>query len=195
MKHGNELDFVEEKALKNFIDSFTTVSLCEAEVGKEVAALAKEVNEHHHTMTCRKHGSHCRFNYPKFPIWTTIISIPYPHPPIEFEEERRVNLNYYKNTLSKVQATLEDEDIIKSIMDKYDKSAESEEQYKKNRKKRILELLEKAKVSENDYVTALSYTNSGYSYHLKRDVDEIFINSYNPEWLRAWRANLEIQFN
>ena len=29
--------------------------------------------------------------------------------------------------------------------------------------------------------------------HLKRDLDEIYINSYNPEWLRAWDGNIDIQ--
>ena len=28
---------------------------------------------------------------------------------------------------------------------------------------------------------------------LKRDVDEIYVNNYNPEWLEAWNANLDIQ--
>ena len=28
---------------------------------------------------------------------------------------------------------------------------------------------------------------------LKRDLDEIYINSYNPEWLEAWDGNIDIQ--
>ena len=40
---------------------------------------------------------------------------------------------------------------------------------------------------------ALSYSRAGYSYHQKRDIDEIYINSYNPEWLRAWDGNIDIQ--
>ena len=28
---------------------------------------------------------------------------------------------------------------------------------------------------------------------LQRDVDEIYVNNYNPEWLVAWNANLDIQ--
>ena len=34
----------------------------------------------------------------------------------------------------------------------------------------------------------------GYTVIVKRDVDEIFTNTYNPEWIKAWDANSDIQF-
>ena len=27
---------------------------------------------------------------------------------------------------------------------------------------------------------------------LQRDIDEVFINNYNPEWIVAWDANIDI---
>ena len=50
-----------------------------------------------------------------------------------------------------------------------------------------------AEVSEHDYVSALSYSRAAYSVHLKRDLDEIYINSYDPEWIRAWDGNIDKQ--
>ena len=35
----------------NYVDEFTTVSLCEDEVGKEVVKIVEQVNKHHHTKT------------------------------------------------------------------------------------------------------------------------------------------------
>ena len=99
----------------------------------------------------------------------------------------------YAETLSKVQEQLEDKDLIVSIMAKYNKKEETKGQYFTNRKKRILDLLERAEVSENDYLEALSWSRAGYSIHLKRDIDEIFINSYDPEWIRAWDGNIDKQ--
>ena len=32
----------------------------------------------------------------------------------------------------------------------------------------------------------------GCKIYLKRDIDEIFINNYNPEWLEAWDSNIDI---
>ena len=102
-------------------------------------------------------------------------------------------LKYYGDILSKVKELLEDNELIETIMEKYDKKTETKAEYAVNRKKRILELLNMANVSEADYIVALSYSRVGYSYHQKRDIDEIYINSYNPEWLRAWDGNIDIQ--
>ena len=190
-RNGGELEHDEETAVINFIDQYTTVSLCEAEVGKEVVRKAKEVNQHHHTKTCKKGNPNCRFRYPKFPIWKTILVKPYPD--CEFDEEKENNLKYYADILRKVKELLEDNELIETIMDKYKKETETKDEYELNRKKRILELLNVAQVSESDYLMALSYSRAGYSYHQKRDIDEIYINSYNPEWLRAWDGNIDIQ--
>ena len=88
---------------------------------------------------------------------------------------------------------MEDNEIIQSIMKQYNKKTETKEEYQVNRKRRILQLLKIAKVSEDDYLEALSWTRAGYAIHLKRDLDEIYINSYNPEWLQAWDGNIDIQ--
>ena len=61
-------------------------------------------------------------------------------------------------------------------------------------------LLEVAEVPGKDfeekyeaYKGALSITQRGYEIILTRDTDEIFINNYNPEYLRAWDANIDVQ--
>ena len=38
-----------------------------------MARIAKEVNKHHHTKTCSKHDTTCRFSYPRYPSPQTII--------------------------------------------------------------------------------------------------------------------------
>ena len=59
---------------------------------------------------------------------------------------------------------------------------------------RILKVLELAKVGPEDYMVALKESNTrGISIILVRDIDEMYINNYNPEWLRAWDGNLDIQ--
>ena len=88
---------------------------------------------------------------------------------------------------------LEDQDLIDSIMSQYDKKSEKKAEYIINRKERILKLLEVAEVTEEEYIEALSWQRTGYSVHLKRDLDEIYINSYNPEWILAWNGNIDNQ--
>ena len=113
-----ELTEDEENAVINFVDQFTTVSLCADEVGKEVVRIVKEVNEHHHTKTCKPKPK-CRFRYPKFPVWRTVLVKPYK---CHFPEEKAHYLKKYAETLSKVQEQLEDKDLIDSIMAKYNKT-------------------------------------------------------------------------
>ena len=99
-KFRNEGDITEEEenAVINFIDQFTTVSLCADEVGKEAARIAEEVNKHHHTKTCKALPK-CRFRYPKFPVWKTILVKPYK---CEFAEETEHFMKKYEGILNKV---------------------------------------------------------------------------------------------
>ena len=99
----------------------------------------------------------------------------------------------YRTTLIKVKDVLEDDDAMKKIMAKYDKQAESQEEHQANIEKRVKDLCEAAKVDYDMYLKALSTSKTGYSVVQKRDLDEIYINSYNIEWIRAWNGNMDIQ--
>ena len=50
-----------------------------------------------------------------------------------------------------------------------------------------------AQVSIEDYLDALKTSKVGSSIVLARDVDEVYINQYNEEWMRAWDGNLDLQ--
>ena len=54
-------------------------------------------------------------------------------------------------------------------------------------------MLEIAGVEYEEYIEALSQSRHGYSVVQQRDLDEININSYNVEWMRAWNGNMDIQ--
>ena len=43
------------------------------------------------------------------------------------------------------------------------------------------------------YEEALMFSTAGFSVVLERDIDEIYVNSYNPEWARAWNGNTDLQ--
>ena len=108
---GNEIITEKEiEVLTRFVDAFTTCSLNEDEVGKNVARIAAQVNCHHHTFTCRKYCIKCRFGYPKYPIWRTIISIP--------RKEEKKKIDQYNETLDKVQTLLETPEVIEEIMNR-----------------------------------------------------------------------------
>ena len=191
LKNDEKITQKEKESLKNFVDGFTTVSTNNATVGEDVSKKVLEVNKHSHTKACRKYGSKCRFLYPKYPFHRTIIAVP-----IEGmkNKEKKEKLKKYKATLKKVGEVLDNADIVDEIIERIGHSEwEPHEVYQVNKKKRILALLEKADVTLEDYEEALSYTDVGYKVVQERDLTEIFINSYNIEWIRAWDGNMDMQ--
>ena len=76
LQKNEEVTDEELAVIVTFVDSFCTVSLHPAIVGSIVAEIAKKVNQHHHTQTCRKFKTVCRFNMPKLPSYETIIARP-----------------------------------------------------------------------------------------------------------------------
>merc|ERR1712218_162011 len=79
-------------------------------------------------------------------------------------------------------------------MNKYDKdSEEAGTEHQEKRADRIKEVCQRAGVDYDSYLKALAVSGDGYTYHLARDIDEIFINSFNVEWLRAWNGNMDLQ--
>ena len=177
-RNNDNLNNDEINCVQTFIDRYTTVSIHELSVGKEVAKIAKEVNKHHHTKTCRKHGSTCRFNYPKYPSPNTIVVQPCQ---VKDPKEKDALLAKYQTILRKVKIILEDENEIKKIMEKYDKQIESKTELRKNIEKRIREVVDVAGVEYDEYIEALSTSRAGYTVVQQRDLDEIYINSYNSE--------------
>ena len=75
---------------------------------------------------------------------------------------------------------------------------ESPEEYKKNIRERIEKVLKIASaggepITYEMYETAvIQLPRKGSEVLLQRDIDEIFINNYNPEWIVAWNANIDI---
>ena len=194
----------EEMALIAFADKFITCTLNPDMVSKmidestsltegiEIVKKAEETQTHHHTKTCKKNGPSCRFGMPRFPLWRTMLTREVKGKSIEERCERKKK---HKDVLNAVQEVLESDKAIEAIWKSYGpKKEETKKEYIINRKKRILKVLELASVSVKSYVAAVKeYTKKGINVILARDIDEMFINNYNPEWLRAWNANIDIQ--
>ena len=155
-----------------------------------VSANAQEVNKHHHTKTCRKHDTSCRFGYPRFPSSYTIIVEPCKE---KDQEKRKEKLTKNRLVLRKVKEVLEDEESISQIMKNHSPQDETKEEHRIKIRERIKQLCDLAGVTVGSYYIALSESKSGYALVQRRDLNEIYINSYNPEWIRAWNGNMDIQ--
>ena len=55
------------------------------------------------------------------------------------------------------------------------------------------QIAEDLKSSRELYYEALGVSKKGKIIILKRTVQEMWVNNYNPEWLLAWNGNMDIQ--
>ena len=185
LKADEELTDDDLGSLQNLVDTFSTVCIDPNVVGAETARIARQVNTHSHTYTCtKKERENCRFHFPRFPSQRTIIRRPWRLN--KDTEERKKEL---KLILKRVQDVLQNEEVIKELKE----SCKDEEDYERRLSQGIDLLLKAANVSQNDYYEALSY-GAGYGVIHKRGLEEIFVNPYNIDWLRAWDANIDFSF-
>ena len=191
IKDDEKLENDDIRVLTTFIDEFTTVCTHEATIGEKVSSQVLAVNVHHHTSTCYKKGSTCRFGFPRPPAPYTIIS-----QPVEGlnTAERRSLFKNHDEVISKVMMVVDSKDYQDEILSKSDKKSEMKGlEHATGKEMRIKEACQKAKVDYEHYIKALSVNRMGYKIVLSRDVDELYVNNFNPEWMRNWDANLDIQ--
>ena len=204
IKNEEVMNNDEKQALADFADKFISCSLKNSKTEK----IVRKVNIHCHTKACRKNSKECRFNFPRFPTLKTIVAVP-----IRFLEEdpekQKVKLKHAKAVREKVLKVLQNEEQMKEIQKikseemkcllQSDKPSEKEMlQYKSERLIRLLNCAGLSAASDDElvkyYENALAISDVGYRIIHSRDVDETFVNNYNPEWIVAWNANMDFQF-
>ena len=197
-----KLSEAEKKAVAIFTDMFCTCSLNpntvhnDPDVGEKIVDIIMEVNCHHCTNPCKNFGDKCKYGFPRYPLKETLVVDRHEFSSQSEEEmvtDESTEKNY-RQILSDVEELLRDDNERIEIMSKFEKG-NTEEEYAANRAKRIDLMLEKAgNISYDDYVMAIKKTRKhGSTVLLKRDIDEIYVNNYNPEWAEAWNANHDIQ--
>merc|ERR1711874_116486 len=105
-------------------------------------------------------------------MWQTILTSGYVHD--EDKDKKDERMAKHKKVLESVQEVLEDTKKLESILGNYEKENENIVQYRKNRKERIIMVLEIANVTPEDYVLALKESSrKGINIILARDIDEL----------------------
>ena len=153
-----------EDNVTSFIDKYQTCHYPEQD--DELRELV-HLQKHAHSSTCMQRGV-CRFNIPKQPSPMTLFSTE----PIG--DDKADILKHSKDTLAVVKETIKEQEDNPSLA--------------------LEQILEKCEIKGENYLKALKTSRSGNVLVLQRSTHELSINSYNPEILRAWRANMDIQY-
>ena len=114
LKERNHLNTNDVKSLISFLKEAITCTLSTEDIMKFgisqeraefICKVVKEVNVHHHTKTCRKFNTICRFKYPRYPSNFHIIA--QENPDKLSEEEKGIFWDKINFPLEKVKALLE----------------------------------------------------------------------------------------
>ncbi|VDI00589.1 Hypothetical predicted protein [Mytilus galloprovincialis] len=181
----------EDDTVTEFVDKYITCKLPLETEDSELKDIVTTVQQHSktHSKSCRKKGTVCRFNFPRPPSEKTFIS----RPPKDDEEECSV-------------ADDTDEDVDDDVVEKPKSGISSLDAKKileslwaviKDCEKENLtttELFIRAGVSQEDFQECFRSVTYRNTVVLKRNKDEMFINQYNPHLLKAWDANMDIQY-
>ena len=197
LRHDTQLKNSEKVAIQRFTDMFISCSLNpntvhdDPEKGQKIVKIIQEVNRHHCTRKCKSYEGKCRYAFPRYPLKETLVI---DKNAMKTKSAQEPANDKHRKILNGVESILTDPEMVQFIMDQFAKG-DTEEEYHSNTSKRIDLLLQIAgDIKYEDYLLAIKGTKKfGSSVLLRRDVDEIWINNYNPEWALSWNANHDIQ--
>ena len=170
VENAPKIGIDDDQEICDFIDKYVSCS-----IPREEGKLKEQVlllQQHKHSSYCNR-KKNCRFRFPHPPSTCTLISSPATGDiSDDNNDDTTTQSNRASQTLSKVQKLL--------IDGKTDVSFE--------------ELLRLAEVEPSDYAEAIALSSKGNTIVLKRDPCECNINNYNPAIMKAWGANMDIQY-
>ena len=130
--------------------------------------LGELVNLQRHRHSKKNGHKVCRFNFPLFPMARTMILEPLTE---TFCEE-----------------------VEDSLKKQYEKIQECLANLKRDEEISFVKFLELLGLTEEQYILAIRFSLKRDTLLLKRAPSEVRINSYNCNLLKAWQANLDIQY-
>ena len=167
VKDAPQYEKSSDEEIVNFVDKYITCY--KPDSSSEMEDLVN-LQLHRHAKTCKKAGHKiCRFNFPLPPMPRTMILTPLEKSCYDEENQKNVKGNAEK---------------IKDLLDnmKYGEEITFED------------FLNNLQLTEESYILAIRHSLKRVTLCLKRAPSEIRINNYNSVLLKAWRANMDIQY-
>ncbi|CAM4490552.1 unnamed protein product [Leuciscus chuanchicus] len=179
VKDAPEFEKDQDQDVCDFIDKYISCKLPDPDKDPELHKIVSEVQMHsrNHSKSCKKNKKHCRFGFPKPPINRTMISRPRP-PPVDQSDEGNESEETNYASFAKEQ--------LQNVWDLLNDSTQSFDS--------ITQLLHKANMTYEEYEKHIDTISTSSSIFMERRPQDCWVNGYNPMLLRAWDANMDIQF-
>ena len=163
----------DDETIAAFVDRYISTDLPDEEQDPELHEIVKSVQMHRrkHSKSCKKGKKECRFNFPKCVAKETFICRP------------NENITDDDHAEKKAKATECLQALSKCLTDP------------NNEHESIGDVLTQAGFENYDeFKQALQLLGNRPQVVQKREPKDAWINQYNPDLLRAWNANMDIQF-
>ncbi len=179
VKDAPEFEKDQDQDVCDFIDKYISCKLPDPNKDPELHRIVSEVQMHsrNHSKSCRKNKKHCRFGFPKPPINRTTITRPRPPPAEQSDDENGSEERDYAS-VAKEQ--------LQKVWDLLNDSKQSFET--------ITQLLNQVNMTYEEYEKHIEALSTSSLIVMERRPQDCWVNGYNPMLLRAWNANMDIQF-
>ncbi|KAK7929411.1 hypothetical protein WMY93_005806 [Mugilogobius chulae] len=191
---GPEIGKNTDEEVAAFIDKYITCKIPTND--QHLADIVTSVQQHsqRHSKTCRKKNTVCRFNFPRPVSERTFITRRKEKPKCpkcqgdtasKSQEENEVECicSQYEQNFMKEEKAVEILAAVKEALLNKDKPVSN-----------IQQLFGLVGITQEIWEKALKSVEKRTQIILKRDVNEIWINPYNPFLLKCWNANMDIQY-
>ncbi|KAL1261372.1 hypothetical protein QQF64_006637 [Cirrhinus molitorella] len=189
IKGAPEFENQSDQVVCDFIDRYISCQLPDPTTDPELHKIVTEVQLHSrkHSKSCKKGNVLCRYGFPKLPTSETTITRPRPPRPEEDEDEDPNHPDRKKARQDAARKVMNDARTkLKPVWDLLNDPLASFDN--------LSDLLTKCNLSMDDYDKSVEALSTSSVILLKRDPKEAWVNGYNPDLLRAWNANMDIQF-
>jgi DNA replication protein DnaC/predicted peroxiredoxin len=169
IKDAPKLDDDSDDEVCEFIDQYISSELPDEKEDPLLHEVVKTCQTHSktHTKSCKKNNKECRYGFPKPASDATFIVRPK-------EDDDGDDYEQAKKKLEKLRELIEDNSDLSLTLDELHKEAGFD--------------------SQKDFQSALALVSQKEFIVMKRNVSDIWVNSYNPTLIQAWNANMDIQF-
>ncbi|XP_039896714.1 uncharacterized protein LOC120739111 isoform X6 [Simochromis diagramma] len=183
-----------EDHVYKFIDKYITCKMPDQNADPELHKIVSEVQVHsrNHSRSCKKGNVSCRFGFPKLPVDQTMITFPSPD-----DDDH----NDKQHSTSKEKGTNEKQKNRRMALAKKMKEAKEKLQPLRDLLcdpnssfEDLSELLHKCKLTYEQYLDCVFNLSNGHVILLQREPNDCWVNAYNADLLRAWNANMDIQY-
>jgi hypothetical protein len=158
----------------DFVDKYVTCDLPDPTIDPELHELVCNVQQHskNHSQSCRKTGTTCRFNFPRPPSERTFISRPQSLTDPSIEQSSQQMKSNAQNILKRLWDVIQNANLQNITSQN---------------------LFTAAGITQRKFEDASNILTKRTNIMLRRKPSDIWINQYNPDLLKYWNANMDIQ--